>query len=133
MEAVIRQKAVPFFRDERRNGDDVQILKTVGDEAGNEKWKRTVAVMEKDGQTTICWEEESGADAVRVNEAWGEISDGFIKKRDESMTVLPILPQSFEADWPMPRGKCPAGKCRVARLFSETIGGHQQRRTAAFR
>ena len=80
----------------------------------------------------VCRKEEGGTDAVRVDKAWFEIGDSFIEKRDEGAAVLPILPQSFETGWPMPRGECPTWKRYVARLFYKTVSGHQQWRATAF-
>ena len=111
----------------------MKVGKTVGDKSHEEVRKAYVTIMEEDRQTAVRRKEESGADTVRVDEAWGEIRDGFIEKWDEGAAVLPILPQSFEAGWPMPCGECPTWERRVASLFCKTVSGHQQRRAAAFR
>ena len=110
----------------------MKVWKAIRDESHEEEWKAYITVMEEDRQTTVRRKEESGADAVRMDKTWLETGDGFIEKRYEGTAVLPILPQSFEAGWPMPRGDFLAWKRCVACLFSETVSGHQQRRTTAF-
>ena len=110
----------------------MEVGKAVGDESHEEVRKTYVAIMEEDRQTTVRRKEESGADAVRVDEAWGEFGDGFIEERDEGAAVLPILPQSFEAGWPMSSGEYSTWKSCIVRLFRETFSGHEQWRTVAF-
>ena len=97
-----------------------------------EEREAVVTVMEQDRELAIRWKKQGGADAVRVDETWLEFGDDFIEERGEGATILPILPQSFEAGWPMPCGECPIWKRFVTCLFSETVSGHQQRREAAF-
>ena len=95
----------------------MKVGKTIGDMFGEEEGEAYVTIMEQDRQTAVRRKEESGADAVRVDETWVESSDDFVKKRNEGTAVLPILPQSFETGWPMPRGEYPTWKRCIARLF----------------
>ena len=111
----------------------MEVGKTISDMPDKEEWEAVVTVVEQDRETAIRWKKQGGADAVRVDETWLEFDDDFIEERGEGAAVLPILPQSFETGRPMPRSECPTQKSRVARLFSEAVGGHQQWRTAVGR
>ena len=88
----------------------MEVGKTISDMPDKEEWEAVVTVVEQDRETAIRWKKQGGADAVRVDETWLEFGDDFIEERGEGATILPILPQAFEAGRPMPCNKRPVWK-----------------------
>ena len=88
----------------------MEVGETIHDESHEEEREAVVTVMEQDRELAIRWKKQGGADAVRVDETWLEFGDDFIEERGEGATILPILPQAFEAGRPMPCSKRPVWK-----------------------
>ena len=79
----------------------MKLRKAIGDKSCEEEGERDVAVVEEDGKGAVFGKEKGGADGVRVDDVGGEIHDGFVEKREETVAVLIIMEKSFDICGPM--------------------------------